>query len=112
MSKLIEVLRLQETGNRFAELGTVAVTKQEDYNYFRTTDIFEYRVTATVGVDLRVRPEQLAFARENAEHCIREEVFGEYRKLLCNIRQTAYNRDFEMVNKLVSEIERSMFDVK
>lgn len=112
MSKLIKALRLQETGNRYTELGPIIASKQEGYDYLRVMDVYEYRLTATIGVDLQASPEQLPFAKENAEKYIREEVFGEYRKLLYTIRQAAYNRDFEIVNKLVSEIERSMFNVK
>lgn len=114
MSKLIDAMQIRATGNRFAELGKVEVTKNEDFcdkNYIN--DFIEYKlgVVVVVGVRLVARSDEIHYLKDQAEHMVREEVFGEYRKVFHEIRFAAYNRNFEEVNRLVSVIERSMFDV-
>lgn len=113
MSKLIDAMQIHSTGKRFAEIGKVAVVKTDSYTEFRPLpDLVEYRLEANIGVRIRCIEEDLKYVKEESERMVREEVFGEYRKALHQIRFAAYNRDFKEVDNLVSEIEANMFGDK
>lgn len=111
MSKVIDAMQIHSTGRRYAELGKLQVSKDECYKQYKHTELEEYRLEALLGVAMRCRPEEVKYMKEEAEHMVREEVFGEYRKVLRQIKYAAYNRDFKEVDNLVSSLECSMFGV-
>lgn len=112
MSKLINAMRLRETGNCVAYLGDVEVSVKErtaEYAKPNPSYYLEYHLGVEIGVTFVGSSTEIAHRQSNVEQMIREEVFGEYRSLLYRIQNAAYNRDFDEVSKLTSQIERSMF---
>lgn len=113
MSKLINEIKARQTNNRYAEFSPVptslldfksecAKVSSYDYNY-------EYEISVLLGCKIIVPGQQLDFAQNRVRRQVAEYVFGEFRPLLIEIIQAAYDRDFSKVIEKAASIEENMF---
>lgn len=114
MSKLMDYVQAQRTGNMYSPLEKMKYTDvEEGYGTYKTPVYMEeYRIEVRIGALARVEygdKHLLAQRIERTKDMLTEEVFGEFRKPLMELEAAIYDRDFDKASKLVEGIYKTMF---
>lgn len=70
----------------------------------------QYKLRASFEADAFVEENQHEFAREDLRRAIVEEVFGEFRPMIIEMRTALYDHDTTRMRKLLAEMEHKMFN--
>jgi hypothetical protein len=117
MSKLTDQLKTFITNKRHPVMDTVSFSiefKDDGYTFDR-----EVRFTATFGSVYRIRENiALEFVDQNStteaikhvKNALIQEVFGEFRTPIHQLRHAIYNDDKHRALEILSKIESTMFD--
>lgn len=120
MSKLAQHLKAHQTGRRYAEapkLELACVDVLNDVTFMPFDDVYEYRLEAMIGarfmVDSRANmigtDDQLTLATKKVRRMVVEEIFGEFRPLIDEIRKAIYEREWKKVDTALDVLHERMF---
>ena len=116
MSRLSEALSPTQTGYRAARNNLTYVDVNQSIKDIDGGVWREYKITATFGANKIVdRSGKVDLGEDtlyDIKRAIIEEVFGEFRPYLIEMRASLYNDDFEETRILLMELEQKMFQVK
>jgi hypothetical protein len=114
MSKLSDAITATFTGEtvhtmQFVDIETNSIS-MPSYSSYPTS--YVYNVEARFGMSKVVdKPSHLTECQKDIRRAVIEEVFGEFRPYLYNMRAALYDRDDGKVRRLLNELEERMFDV-
>lgn len=116
MSKFAQMLQASTTGRRAAEIPSMTVT--EDVREISPHYALEYRIgvqlESRVFISDEVRREG-AYANlmiQRVKEKLVQEVFGEFREPIHEIRHAIYERDWLKVDQLLSKLHDQMFSLE
>lgn len=110
MSKLSKAIRALQTGEVRVKKDNFKFTEIKHWNQLSPDYLYrEYRIEAKFGVSVYAKEETLSDAVKDAKFAINEEIFGEFRPILTEIRIALYDVDFTRAKKLLSQLENQMF---
>lgn len=121
MSRLIDAVKECQLNSRFTK-GTPLDFAQFEEGFIRTkvgTDYTQYRFEARFGQVIGIRDEHIVAAKsdillevkKSVQHSIANEIFGEFRQPLLNLRKNAYaSGDMESA-AIVNQILDDMFKI-
>lgn len=118
MSRLIDAVKECQLNRRFTKLPSLDFA-QFGESFIRTkvnADYTQYRFEARFGKEIGIRDEYIDATKSNillevkktVQHSIADEIFGEFRQPLLNLRQKAYaSGDLEsatIINKILDDM--------
>ena len=117
MSKLAENIQTTITNKR-------AISNNYDFTFtyeqsnIKPSLLYQVRFDAVFGVRYYIDEKQcyknsdvLALTLTNVKRQVVEEIFGEFRKPLMELRHNLYDRKIDISLELLSKLEKQMFDV-
>ena len=112
MSKLSDAITATFTGEtvhtmQFVDIEASSIS-MPSYSSYPTS--YVYNVEARFGMS-KVVTSHLTECQKDIRRAVIEEVFGEFRPYLSNMRAALYERDDGKVRRLLNELEERMFDV-
>lgn len=109
MSKLIKQIKAKQTNTRYAELAPVQITDTWEELKSSFDDSYLYEIDVRLGNSIVLPKCQVENATTHVRKQVAEFVYGEFRPLLIEIAEAAYERDYYKVVEKVSKIESLMF---
>lgn len=120
MSKLAQHLKAHQTGRRFAEapkLHLACVDVMDDVTSLTMRDVYEYRMEAMIGARYLVDPyakrsrldDPEGMIEQKVRRMVIEEVFGEFRPLINEIRKAHYEREWVKAEDALGALHDRMF---
>lgn len=109
MSKLAKAIQALQTGEVRAKKD-FKFTEIQHRNQLSPQYLYrEYKIEAKFGVNVYVEEETISDALKDAKLAIIEEIFGEFRPILTEMRVALYNTDLTRARNLLSQLEMQMF---
>lgn len=110
MSKIYEALQAYEFGrildNYHNPVRVDANILEEKLPY----QLIVYDVRATIGACTVLPPGSSQLAKQRAWELINEEMFGEYRPLMLDVKRALYERDIDSAITALNKLHTAMFD--
>lgn len=120
MSKLINSIKAKILNKRAIDTNytTISVTLEDQPNLYTIPYLQQVSFEAVFGakyyVDEKLAQSSGATIQETLQQvkkAVVEEVFGEFRKPLIELRHAIYERDLDAAVKVLNKLEDQMFDV-
>jgi hypothetical protein len=121
MSKLSKMLLAEYTHDRKAVTDLNMDYTKVDYVYERTTPVIhDYSVKISAGINAfgyvrgSEKSENLQhhYVIKNMKKSIIEEMFGEFRPIIMDIRRSLFERDCYKAEMLLDKLQEQMFEVE
>lgn len=115
MSKILDKIEAVQTGRMKLDEFTPVVVIEDDVAVtdFMWNPMYEYRIGVRLGFSgFAKRREEIPHLKDQAKRMIIEEVFGEFRKPMHELRHAIMCGDREMARNKLDHLFNDMFGVK